>query len=153
MKNNYKGTYERQEINNTGSFNWKALIYWVVSLIVSLIPLYIELIRYLSIHQKIDLIFWNTCFVKGDILWVFSTLLLFVLVDSAIKKRKNEKKWVENLSLVGILVFIITEATWIGFYLSDVAQDAVWPLYIGLPLIIVSMIISTPLKIEFIKED
>lgn len=153
MGNHYKGTYERKTDEKNGSFDWSALIYWLVSLLVSLIPLYIEFIKYFNSQGKIDSKFWTNYFVNGDILWVFSTVLLFALVDSLIKKRRKEKKWVKNLSVFGIFFFLLVEVTWIAFYCMTISVDNVWPLYVGVPLIVISMIISTPLKIEFIKED
>ncbi len=152
MGNNYRGTYRKEFSKNKSTFDWSALIYWLMSLLISLIPLYIEFIKYLNVHGKIDINFWASYFISGDILWVFSTLLLLVLVDSSIKKRKDEKKWVKNLFFGGVVVFIFTEVTWIVFNFLDISE-ATWSLYIGIPLITMSIVVSTPLKIEFIKED
>lgn len=152
MAGKYKGSYQKKLAPKKDSFDWSALIYWLLSLLISLIPMYIELIKYLNQHEKIDIDFLKYYFVKGDILWVFSTLLLFVLMDLSLKKRKKEKKWVKNTCLVGRGVFLITEITWILFNTLNISDEVVWPLYIGVPLVILSLIISTPLKIEFIKE-
>ena len=86
-------------------FDWGTLVFWLGSLLLSLVPMYIELIKYYNLNQKIDVNFWTNYFTKGDILWVFSTLLLFVLVDSKSKRRKEEKKWVKIVFNVGIVLF------------------------------------------------
>lgn len=153
MGNNYRGSYKKEISDNKGVFDWNALIYWLVSLIISLIPLYIEFIKYLNTNGKVDINFWTSYFVNGDILWVFSTFLLFALVDSFNKKRKKEKIWVKNLFVFGVLVFLATEVTWIVFNFLNIDAGAVWTLYIGIPLIMTTVVVSTPLKIEFIKED
>ena len=154
MGNNYRGSYKKEVSANEWTFDLSALIQWLITLLISFIPLYIELIKYLNTTGEIDRSFWISYFVKGDILWVFSTFLLFVLMDFSIKKRKKEKKWIKILFFAGVLVFIFTEATWIAFNILDIDEEAsVWSLYIGIPLIFLSLSISTPLKIEFIKEN
>lgn len=153
VEKRYTGSYEKVVDEKESGFDWNALLYWLGSLIVSLIPLYLELIKYLNIHDEININFWSYYFIKGDILWVFATLLLFVLVDSNAKKRKKEKKWVKNTFNLGIVVFVFTEATFIIFNALNILDTKIWPLYIGVSLVIISLVISTPLKIEFIKED
>lgn len=152
-ENRYTGSYEKVPDEKKQGFDWSALLYWLGSLIVSLIPFYLEVIKYLNIHDEINSNFWSYCFTKGDILWVFATLLLFVLVDSNAKKRKKEKKWVNNIFNLGVVVFVFTEATFIIFNILSIADTKIWPLYFGIPLVITTLVISTPLKIEFIKED
>ena len=151
MGKKYKGTYEKQIEKKNSSHDWSALIYWLGSLAISLIPLYIDIIIYFNSQKKIDSKFWTDCFVNGDILWVFSTVLLFALFESLTKKRRKAKDWIKNLSIFGVVFFLIVEVTWIVFYFLPISIDEVWPLYVGVPLIVISMIISTPLKIEFIK--
>lgn len=153
MGNNYNGNYEKYEVPKKGSFNWNALIYWLISLLISLLPMYIELIKFVNEHGQLKVQFLTNYIVNGDILWVFSTLLLFVLADSHLKTRKKEKKWVKNLFLIGCLVFVFIEATWLAFYFMDIVETVKWPLWIGSIMIALSLIIATPLKIEFIKED
>ena len=151
MSNRYNGSYEMETNDKNHGFDWSTLVFWIGSLLLSLVPMYIELIKYYNVNQEIDVEFWTHYFTKGDILWVFSTLLLFVLVDSKSKRRKEEKKWVKIVFNVGIVLFAISEATFILF--NTIVEPAIWPLYIGIPIVITTLAISTPLKIEFIKED
>ena len=110
-----------------GKFNWESFGLWICSIVVSLLPLYILGMQYLAEHNRLDKAFWVLAFVKGDVLWVFSTVLLFSLIDSVSKKRNREKKWVKGLQCFGLVVFLFSEGTWIYFnvnfpqnYLSNV---------------------------------
>lgn len=151
MGNKYNGTYKKT--TNTDNFDWGALISWLTSLVISFIPLYIELIKYLDQKGFVDFNFFTKAFIEGDVLWIFSTVLLFVLVDAIIKKRYNGKIWIKIFLIIGVLIFVIAEATWIAFLFIDIPDDAIWPLFFLIPISIFSIVISTPLKIEFIKED
>lgn len=153
MKKIYNGKVHRTEKSNKISLNLNALIYWLCSLVISLLPLYISIIKYYNTAHTIDTAFWHNVFVSGDILWVFATVLLFSLVDSVSKKRRKEKEWTKFLVLIGVVVFLLAEATWILFNNMEIAKDAIWPIYCGIILIVLIMLIATPLKIEFISED
>lgn len=152
LKMNYNGEINRTQSSNKISFNWKALIYWLCSLVVSLIPLYISIVRYYGEYQTIDTAFWKNAFVNEDILWVFATVLLFALADSVSKKRTKEKQWTQIFIPIGFVVFLLTEVTWILFN-NIIIKDGLWPIYLGIILIVLTMILATPLKLEFINED
>ena len=92
MSNRYNGSYEIETNDKNHGFDWSTLVFWIGSLLLSLIPMYIELIKYYNVNQEIDVEFWTHYFTKGDILWVFSTLLLFVLVDSKSKSKERRKE-------------------------------------------------------------
>lgn len=153
LKMNYSGKINRTQSSNKISFNWKALIYWLCSLVVSLIPLYISIVRYYGKYQTIDTTFWRSVFVNEDILWVFATVLLFALADSVSKKRTKEKQWTQVFIPIGFVVFLLTEVTWILFNNIIIIKDESWPIYLGTILIVLTMVFATPLKLEFINGD
>ena len=152
MSKPYNGKIIRKEYYSKSAINIIPFIYWIGSLIVSLLPLYISMFKYYAEHQNVDSAFWRYSFVKGDILWVFATVLLFVIIDSFSTKnlKKNSTK---VLCILGIILFLFVEATWILFNNYDIKGNGLWPVYLGIILISLVLIISTPLKINLIKEE
>lgn len=138
-----------------GKFNWLALLLWLVSLAISLIPIYIPLVQHLiETNGEVTNDFWFACFKEYDILWVFATVLLFSCVNQVTIERKyaKPKKRVISLTVLGLFFFAVLEATWIVFkYWLDAYQT--WPITVGTVLIVVSMIIATPLQIDFIVNE
>ncbi len=138
-----------------GKFNWFALLLWLISLAISLVPIYIPLVQHLiKTNGVITADFWFACFKEYDILWVFATVLLFSCINQITIERKyvKSKTAVWCLFVIGILLFVVLEATWIVFkYWLDAYQS--WPITFGTILIVISMIIATPLQIDFIVNE
>jgi len=153
MENDVKSVELKAVQNNTVRFNWKAFVLWIISLIVSLLPLYISFFRYLFIHDKIDIVFWNTVFVKSDVLWVFSTVLLFALVDSFSVRTNHDKKWIKTFRIIGLVLLMFSEAIWILISNIEIPPNVYWPLRITIFLIVFLLIISAPLRVSFIRKE
>lgn len=152
MKNGFKRIETESTINKEIKFNGKALGLWIVSLVVSLVPFYISVFKYLSKYNTLDMNFWKTVFVKSDVLWVFSTVLLFALADSFLKKRHKNKVWLTVFRIIGFAVFLFSESTWILLNSLSIDASAYWPLNFSVFFIVLILILVTPLKVEFIKE-
>lgn len=158
MKPQYSGQVQQKEVDKEGNkaFNWLAFFLWMISLIISLIPVYISALKYLGSGKALDVDYWFQCITKDDVLWVFATLLLFALFNSFISsmttKRRIKKNRLHFLYIIAVLIFVLIEATWIGlkYFVETVA---VWPINLGVVLIICSLIISTPLEINFIRNE
>ena len=156
MKTQYGGQVQQKEVGVEGNkaFNWFAFFLWIISLIISLIPVYISALKYLGSGKGLDTDYWFQCITKDDVLWVFATLLLFALFNSLISlmttKRSIKRKLLLFLYIIAALIFVLIEATWIclKYFVETVA---IWPIYLGIFLMICSLIISTPLEINFIR--
>lgn len=135
-------------------FDWVAFLIWILSLLFSLVPIYISLIQHLiEFNGEIKGEFWFACFKEYDILWVFATVLLFCCTNQITNALKHpQKKSIIALTVVGVALFGIIEATWIGFKYFLKTYQA-WPLYFGAVLIVLSLVIATPLQINFIKNE
>lgn len=158
MEPQYSGQVRQEEVDTKGkkTFNWFAFFLWMISLIISLIPVYISALKYLETEETLDINYWFQCITKDDVLWVFATLLLFALFNSFVSSmstgRTFKKKALHFLYIIALLVFALIEATWICLkYLVETV--AVWPIYLGIFLMICSLIISTPLEINFIRNE
>lgn len=165
MKSNKVNTIYKEEIRsgniqlNEPKFNWIALLIWISSLIISLVPIYIPLIQHLDKHNgQITSEFWFACFKEYDILWVFATVLLFSCVNHVtgmcknIKSGKSSPNSITALTIAGLMLFAVIEAVWIAFkYFLNTYQS--WPIYCGSVLILLSIIIATPLQINFIMNE
>ena len=141
---------ENEKIN----FDGAALVGWFCSHLISLLPLYISIIKWWGENGTINITFWKEAFLHGDILWVFSTILLFSITETISKRKSNRNKLTEYLLPVGMFAFVIMEATWITFnHILQEPIDEVWPLCLGIILSGLSILISTPLKITYIKGE
>ena len=116
MKPQYNGQVQQEEVDTEGkkTFNWFAFFLWMISLIISLIPVYISALKYLGTEETLDIDYWFQCITKDDVLWVFATLLLFALFNSFISSmstgRTLKKKTLYLLYMIAILIFVLIEA-------------------------------------------
>ena len=134
-------------------FNWPALVVWLISLPISLIPIYIVLVEHLIQNNgAITNYFWLACFKNHDVLWVFATVLLFSCMNHfTVRKRAGKSKGlITALRVLGGLLFLLLETTWIIFKYVLVDYQP-WTVWLGAGLSIAAMIIATPLQIDFIK--
>lgn len=151
MKSTYTGKVKETKRNINNEFNKSALVLWICTLFISLIPVGIEMLTYLSVNDKIDNVFWLKCFVEGDLLWTFSTLVLFSVMNYFTRRKLSK---FNLLAIIGITIFIIIEAIWFVFRYSVTLKDGVtWPIIVGAICVIVSLIIATPLQIDFIRSE
>lgn len=138
-----------------GKFNWSALGFWLLSLVISLIPIYISLVQHLiKTDGVITHEFWFACFKEYDILWIFATVLLFSCMNQLTIERKirESKRLLKTFTIIGFGLFAFLEATWI-VYKYWLVNFQSWPITFGTILIIAAMIIATPLQIDFIKYE
>lgn len=137
-----------------GKFNWVSLCVWLISLVISLIPIYVSLLQHLQKYGSINDLFWFNCFTQYDILWVFATFLLFTCINpiTRIISHKPHAGWATGLTVFGCVLFIFTEATWL-FLKYEVISYASWPITLGFVLVLMTVTISTPLQINFIKSE
>jgi hypothetical protein len=156
MNNSYNGKVYTIEEDNSCKFDWLAFGIWIFSLVVSLLPIYLLLLSHLKQSGTIDVNFAFKCFVTEDTIWVFSTVLLFTLANcfvQSIRKRKT-RPWAVFLMLFGTFVFIVSEITWVYFKSNMTVESVIiWPIWVSIILIVVSLVISTPLQINFIKGE
>lgn len=146
---------EDEDKARKGKFNWSALGFWLLSLVISLIPIYISLVQHLiKTNGVITSEFWFACFKDYDILWIFATVLLFSCMNQLTIKRKivKSKRFVKVFTIIGFCLFAFLEATWI-VYKYWLVHFQSWPISFGAFLIVTAMIVATPLQIDFIKYE
>lgn len=151
----YNGEVVEESKTTKRKFNWIALLLWLGSLVISLIPIYIPLVQHLiETNGEIKQDFWFACFKEYDTLWVFATVLLFSCVNQGTIERKyaKAKTLIKSLAVIGLILFGFLEATWITFKYYLQTYQA-WPITLGTILIVVSLIIATPLQIDFIVNE
>lgn len=154
MKNSYRGHVTSEAVDDNGKkeFDWSALLIWLCSLILSLLPIYFSILQYLNDKKTIDSAYWFKCITQDDVLWVIGTVLLFSLVNCFVSRKKGNrtKGWLKVFQILGIIVFVFLEGTWI-FFKYRVTEYAFWPIILGSVWMVLALAISTPLQIDFIK--
>lgn len=115
----YKGkVQERTIIDNTiqnGRIEWGKMIVWYIGVLISFIPIFIELLVYLKDHSTIDKIFFLQVCTKGDVLWILATLLILTVIEGctgSITVESNISKW---LLMAGAIIWGLCFAVWIVF--------------------------------------
>ena len=132
-------------------FNWTALAIWLAILVISVLPMGISLLDAAVDDQAIDYNFWGKCLYNQDMMWMFATLVLFAVFNHV---SGNKGKF-GTTAVIGIVVFILTELLWLYFKFNSEAeaiQYESWMIDIGIYCASASVIISTPLQINFVKE-
>lgn len=154
MGSSYNGSVEGREesTNEKKKFNWAALGIWLSSLVISLLPVYAFLLTWLGQKEVLDWEFAFECITQYDVLWTFSTVLLFSLFNCYVSGRAKKKGIYTFLLNVGRVLFVFMEITWYVFK-YNVKSFTYWPIALGMILIVCSLIISTPLQIDFIKSE
>lgn len=151
MKNKYTGKVKETNYNINKKFNISALVLWICTLLISLLPVGIEILIYLYNNNNIDNAFWLNCFVNGDLLWTFSTLVLFSVMNYFTRRKLSK---FNSLAIAGITIFIIIEAIWLVFrYCLTLKDNVTWPITLGAVCVILSLIVATPLQIDFIRSE
>ena len=113
----YIGKIQRVEVTKKKSrkhFDWLKLIIWYIGVIISLVPIFIEALRYLASNTTLDKRFALKVCTKGDVLWILATLLILTLVECYIEADKmvGFKKW---LGVLGVVTWGLCCAIWIVF--------------------------------------
>lgn len=158
---NYSGSVKEQKktVREIPKLNWVALIIWIGSILASLIPIYVHVLiwRLNSENEKIalgQLIF--DCITKQDMLWIFSTVLLFAIVNCAVNyfagQHKKMAKVTGALIAVGVALFVFMEITWAVFkYFTS--EYITWVVVLSVLLMFAALVISTPLQIDSLKDE
>lgn len=158
---NYRGSVKEKKktVREKPKLNWVALIIWVGSILASFISIYVHVLTWLlsSKDEKIDL--WQLifdCITKQDMLWIFSTVLLFAIVNCAVNyfagQHKKMAKITGALIAIGIALFVFLEITWAVFkYFTS--EYITWVVVLSVILMLAALVISTPLQIDSLKDE
>ena len=155
-----KNVVRRPKHKNKLKIDWGSFFLWIGSVVLSLIPVYVAVLEQLGGSGVIDLRFVFDSLGKNDILWLFSTVLLFCCFNSFSKLRNNKiirKGHIVVMSIIGIAVSFLLEVTWYAYkYRSFEKLSAGAQLFLviwGLLLSVIALIISTPLQIDFVSKE
>lgn len=153
----YKGSVPRKRSTSSKvGFDWKALGLWLLSIVISLIPVYITILNQIRLGKPLGTEFWFECYGEYDVLWVFGTVLLLCCFN-IFSKNSSTKQSGKTLAVVGLVFFAFLEATWLCFkYLNfenTTPEGLARLVALGNVLIIVAVLISTPLQVNFIKSE
>ena len=153
----YEGRIKETKKITKGRYkiNWVAFTIWLVSIILSFVPIYAHILVWLISNgsEQIpvrEIIF--ECITKQDMLWVFSTVLLFSLMNAVVnyRTRRRKKGAMMVWGIIGIALFVFLEITW-GIFKYVAVEYAAWVVNLSIVLMIASLIVATPLQIDTIE--
>ncbi len=141
---------------NKVHFDWKGFGLWVLSLLLSMMPVYIAVLKHCMAGEAFTLEFIIECYGEHDVLWAFGTVLLFCCFN-IFSKKQNTNKWAKPCAFCGLFVFLFIEITWYIFkYHSSENASAVGLtalVIIGSIFLVASILIATLLQIYCLKVE
>lgn len=137
------------------SIGW-ALFFWILSLLISLLPICFNMIDYYDQNNAIDKVFLFMCFTEYDGLWIFTTFILFVMFDWLclwIHKKYKLGKFTICIAVAAVIT-AITEATWIVLRFVKFDNPAIhinWINWVGVIEVVLTIVCAAPVRIHSLK--
>ena len=145
----YKGTITKTYEDKDIKPDFMPLFVWVIGVVISLFPLFTDIIVHLSKGENLDKHFWLLMCLRGDLLCIMATMLVLTVMD--IFKTYNEKKGrtetVLALLAMGLCCFLFAAWTLFKYVFPD-SYDGDLPIVMVLVFAAISVIISSTLQIK-----
>ena len=146
----YDGEVKRvKKKKKTGMpFDFKSLGIWYVGVIISFIPVFIDMLVYMADNGEITVSYWISACIHGDILWIISTIIVLSVIDhiTDVKDKNN------GLLIAGLVLWGLVSTIWGIFkYRFPSSYDRIFPLHLTIIILVISLIICTALQIKTLK--
>lgn len=109
----YDGKIKRnkRKVRRKHHTNWKLLIIWFISVLISFIPVFLDILVYTGNNATLTTSYWISACLHGDILWIIATILVLSIMDyiTDVTNKNNE------LLIVGIVLWGLITAIWVVF--------------------------------------
>lgn len=151
----YNGNIKRRTIKKKSEINFGALFMWYLGIVVSFLPIIIDMCVYLAKNTKLNMQYWiNTC-LKGDLLWILATIIVLTIIDYLGNESEKVNKGYKSLfSKVGMVLWGVVFAMWTVFkYVFPTDYTRKWPIAVTLIFAAITLIICTPLQVKIVEVE
>lgn len=147
----YNGKIESKTFKKKKKIDIRSFVLWYIGIVFSFLPIFFDMIVFLSDHERVTKEYWTGVCLKGDILWILATVIVLTVVDyfSDGKKKKGYKV---RFAVAGIIMWGIVFGFWIVFkyvYATDFKGD--WPIAITLIVAGFTLTCCTPLQVKLME--
>lgn len=125
--------------------NWKSLFLWYIGILVSFLPIGIDIVALLPTHCCFGREYWIKLCSKGDLLWTFAIITVLTVMDyfsGNIKKGKCETLF----CVTGIILWGISVAFCCVFRYVYQEYDGIFPIVISLVIGGLTLLFCSPLQ-------
>lgn len=150
----YNGKIERCSIKKKKKINIKSLLLWYLGIVISFLPILIDMIVYLSKNENFTKQYWIGVCLRGDVLWILATIIILTAIDYF---SNDEKKGTLKLvcAIIGMVLWGVVFAIWSVFkYIYTVDYERNFPIIVTFVVSAITLMCCSPLqiKIEEVKD-
>ncbi len=144
----YKGEIKSYRLKKKKKVNVKAFLLWYLGVVISFVPIFLDVIVFLSENDRITEEYWIEICLKGDVLWILATLIVLTVIDYFSDNRRK-KGFELACAIVGMIMWGVVSAVWIIFkyiYTEDYKRN--FPVAVTLIVIGITLTCCTPLQVK-----
>jgi len=150
----YNGTVREKIVHKKISIpkKLKEICIWLVGVLLSLHPYFIDAFHYLRNNKELDIKFYVTCFDKGDVLWISCTILLLSMSGLIMRKglRGLGILYKILLAIASIISLLLAGACFASRY-DNAATNAEFVIYLTGIGFFLALALSTPLQLAAVE--
>lgn len=110
----YNGEIKSYRIKKKNKANWKLLLLWYTGIVVSFLPIFVDILVFLSQNDKITRKYWTEVCLKGDILWILATIIVLTVIDYI--SEDGRKRGIKKVcAVVATIMWGVVFAVWVVF--------------------------------------
>ena len=147
------GSFECKKIDRGVKTNFSPLFVWLVGVLFSFFPLFIDIIAYKSRNEYFNREFFIGICLRGDILCVLAVVLVMSVMESYIKLQNESRNRVEEiLTIFGFLLCGFMFSVWTLFkYYYPESYNGVFPICLTAICVLLSISVSSVLQVKLME--
>ncbi len=147
----YEGKIEKYITKKKKRINIKSLFLWYLGIVISFLPILVDMLVYLSKHKNFSNKYWLSICLKGDVLWILATIIVLTLIDYYGNEEKRGQ-FKSVCAICGIVTWGVVFAIWTVFkYIYDTKYEGNIPVVVTAIVAVVTLSFCSPLQIK--KEE
>lgn len=147
----YNGKIESETVRKKRNVNIKSFVLWYIGIVISFLPIFLDIMVFLSKHDRLTKKYWTGVCLKGDVLWILATVIVLTVIDY-FSDGARKKGYKLKFAIAGIIMWGIVCAIWMVFkyvYAADYEGD--WPIVVTLIVAGLTLTCCTPLQVKLME--
>lgn len=151
----YNGKIARVEKKGKIKINFKSLLLWYLGIIVSFLPIIIDMFVYLSTNSKFNQKYWIEICLRGDLLWILATIIILTLIDYLSNEKAREKGRLKSVcAIVSLILWGVVFVIWCVFkYIYPENYEGQFPISVTIVLASVTLFCCSPLQVKIVEVE